>query len=230
MGMANYLSLKMLRIVAFGFTIILTLVNTKAIFSTAAAIHQNSQFDLGIMGETIAFIKTTPNNEIWAYTDCGQFSFWSGRRFVNLDGLINNRDYQDHLRRGELGAYLRDSGVRYLVAGIWNRMQTENREYELMYKYRVAPEVYTGDYDSLSFYVYSYLYNTYSEKLLLPKTAEIWRSSEHVDGYAGERFIVYDLEKALGKFKSPANPADKIDAILLRASHGRENHGNSASD
>jgi hypothetical protein len=201
-GMANYLSLRTLRIAALGLTTVLTLMNTKALLASASTTLRSSQFDLGIMGETIAFIKSTPKDEVWAYTDCGQFAFWSERRFVNLDGLINSRDYQDHLRDGELQTYLRERGVHYLVAGIWDRKQVEDRIYDLMYEYRMAPQVYTGNYNYLAFYLYSYLYNAYSDTLLLPKTAEIWRSSAYVDGNACERLVVYDLDKA-GKIQVP---------------------------
>jgi hypothetical protein len=197
-GLANHLSQKVLRIAALCCSCLITLVNAETLIITVCNASNDSQFEIanGTMNETIDFMKSRPKDELWAYTDCGQLAFWSDRRVVNLDGVINDFEYQDCLRRQELEAYLKEKGVRYLVAGIWDRRQTENREYELMYKYRVAPKVYSGDYDSLEFYVYSYLYHTYSEKLRLPRAAEVWRSSEHMDGKARARFVVYDLKIA----------------------------------
>lgn len=148
-------------------------------------------FGLGWRGEVISFIERTPHEAIWAYTDCGCFSFWSGRRFINLDGLVNDYDYQERLRRGELAEYLGERGVRYLVAGVWDRPQL--RRTEPTYRYRAAPACYAGAYDQLAFAVYSYRYETFSDTIMLPMSAEVFRSKTTRDGDAAARWIVYDL-------------------------------------
>lgn len=195
-GIANYLSPNRLRFAALSFSLLIALANLADLVRTAYNAVSDSQFEISFRTETINFVKSKPREEIWAYTDCGGFAFWSGRRFVNLDGVVNDLEYQNRLLRQELGDYLEENSVRYLVTGIWDQVQTVDREYEPMYKYRVAPEVYSGEYDRLSFFVYSYLHDTYSDELQLPKDAEIWRSSGHVDGKARACFVVYDLEMA----------------------------------
>jgi hypothetical protein len=148
--------------------------------------------------EIIRFIRTTPDTELWAATDCGRLAYWGERRFVNLDGLVNGFAYQERLRRGELADYLREKGVRYLAAVLWDRAQTADHEYEPMYKCRVAADAFSGNYELYRFFVYSYLYGRYSDALLLPKEAEIWRSAPYRDGEAQSRYAVYDLSLAHG--------------------------------
>jgi hypothetical protein len=61
-----------------------------------------------------AKIHTLPT-ELFAYSDCGIFSFFSGRKVINLDGLMNNRDFQKVLREKGLSYYLNTNGVKYLI-------------------------------------------------------------------------------------------------------------------
>lgn len=145
--------------------------------------------------ETIDFVRSRPPAERFAYTDCGKFSWWGERSFVNLDGLVNDFAYQERLRRGELAAYLAERGVRYLMAGIWDRPQSTGFDYEPMYRYRVAPAVFAGNYEVFEFFVYSYRYGKYSDTLRLPHEAEIWRSGEFPDGVARARYAVFDLTR-----------------------------------
>jgi hypothetical protein len=159
-------------------------------------IFQNKNAYASAKGELVTFIKNLPTGSLLAYTDNGKMSFWSEKNIINLDGLINNYEYQDYLHKKKFAQYLEDKDVNYIVAGIWDRKQTEDREYEPMYKYRVDANVYKGEYEFLSYYVYSYLYNHYSDKLILYKCAEIYRTqSERYDGKALSRHIVYDLNK-----------------------------------
>lgn len=158
------------------------------------ALREPSVPYLGARGEIVEFMRTTAEQSLWAYTDCGRLAFWGDRTFVNLDGLINNFEYQEYLREGRLWEYLDIMGVRYLVAGVWDRPQRRHSRNEPMYQYRVAPEVVAGDYETLEFYVYSYLYNKFSDRLLLPKEAEVARSSKYPDFNSVARLIVYDLD------------------------------------
>jgi hypothetical protein len=145
----------------------------------------------------VEFMKTTPGDRIWACTDCGKLAFWSGRRVVNLDGLINDFAYQKALRDRRLAQYLADKGVRYLVFLVWDRPQCERGVYEPMYECRVAPDLFSGAYRSAGFYVYSYQYMNYSDIVRLPREAEVWRSPATRDGQAQGRAVVFDLQIAL---------------------------------
>jgi len=142
----------------------------------------------------IDFMKTQPGDSIWACTDCGKLAFWSGRRVVNLDGLVNDFHYQDTLREKRLARYLSERKVRYLVFLAWDRPQREGGQYEPMYECRVAPGLFAGEYEAVEYYVYSYKYMDYSDRIRLPRSAEVWRSTALRDGRALGKTIVFDLE------------------------------------
>ncbi|MBT3202365.1 MAG: hypothetical protein HN350_20890 [Phycisphaerales bacterium] len=59
--------------------------------------------------------ESTAPEAIFGYKDAGVFGYFSDRRTVNLDGIVNNLAYQQALRDGRLGEYLRSNGVEYLV-------------------------------------------------------------------------------------------------------------------
>ena len=138
------------------------------------------------------FVEARSEDAVWAATDCGHIAFWTGARFVNLDGLINGFDYQKALRDRKLGNYLERVGVRYLVVGIWER-QSQPGNPEPMYMHRVAPSAFAGDYEVLEFYVYSYMYDAYSDSIVLRSDQEVWRSKPMLDGLVPARTAVFDL-------------------------------------
>lgn len=130
---------------------------------------------------------------VWASTDCGKMAFWSGQRVVNLDGLVNDRGYQEYLGRGELAAYLRERQVRYLVVAILGEPGATR---EPMYLHRVAPDVFDGTYHEYRFFVHSYLYGVPSDTLRIPRRAEVWRSEAGSDGGEPFRWVAFDLVRA----------------------------------
>ena len=200
-GVANTVSPRRLRVLGAAAAIGVLAVNFASI---AKAWYSGSPLWAAPQGENaqaagrplalIEFMKSRPPDERWACTDCGKLAFWSERAVVNLDGLINDFEYQDVLRDRRLGAYLRERNVRYLVFLAWNGPQTRRRQYEPMYECRVAPDVFSGDYDRAEFYVYSYRYMTYSDRVRLPRAAEVWRSAPAPDGRALAKAVVFDLQ------------------------------------
>lgn len=196
-GLSNQLSLRVFRIIALFCLVPVVFLSGKDLVQNIYNSVTGSMATVDPRLEVIQFIGTMPQNAVWAYTDCGKIAFWSDHQFVNLDGMINNFDYQEYLNKQELREYLKRVGVRYLIAGVWNRKQMKGSDYELMYRYRIAPDVFSGNYENLRFYLYSYLYGTYSDVLMLPKNAEIWRSRGYIDGSAGARFVIYDLNIAM---------------------------------
>lgn len=48
-------------------------------------------------------------------SDCGVFGYFRGGGVVNLDGLINNRDYQNHLASQGLASYLHAQGIGFIA-------------------------------------------------------------------------------------------------------------------
>jgi hypothetical protein len=138
------------------------------------------------------FVAAQGVESFWAATDCGRISFRTGSRFVNLDGLINGFEYQAALRDGRLAEYLKVAGVRYLLAGVWQHEPRTDR-IEPMYAHRFAPAVFEGDYEFYDFYVYSYMYGSYSDTIRLSRDQEVWRSGENLDGLIRGRVVVFDL-------------------------------------
>ncbi len=62
----------------------------------------------------------TPPDAVFAMTDAGIFSWFSSRKTINTDGLMNNAEFMETLRRGEFETYLREQEVDYIVS-YWNR-------------------------------------------------------------------------------------------------------------
>ncbi len=57
----------------------------------------------------------TNEDAVFAMTDSGLFGFFSGRRTVNLDGVINSYGFQKSLSEGRLGEFLSRSRVSHLA-------------------------------------------------------------------------------------------------------------------
>ena len=200
-GVANTVSLRRLRALAAAAAVGVLLVNVASIGKAwyrgtplwTVSQPQTAQA-AGRCTPLIEFMKSQPSDQRWACTDCGKLAFWSNRPVVNLDGLVNDFDYQRALRDGRLAEYLREKNVRYLVFLAWDKPQTQHRQYEPMYECRVAPDVFSGDYDAAEFCVYSYRYMNYSDRVRLPREAEIWRSAAAPDRRALAKAVVFDLQ------------------------------------
>lgn len=190
---ANVVGLRRVRTLMVAAVVIVLAINL--VSSGKVLSHRPPAADDG--SSLIDFIKTQPSDRIWACTDCGKLAFWGRRSVVNLDGLVNDFSYQDALRDKRLGRYLLEKNVRYLVFLVWDRPQSEAGRYEPMYECRVAPDLFSGEYQTAEFYVYSYKYMDYCDRIRLPRTAEVWRSPVSRDGRAMGRAVVFDLELAM---------------------------------
>lgn len=195
-GVACRLPERALRALAVGAGLLLLGLNGMALVRSGVELARHPAFTIAERTEIIAFVRSRAGDAPWAGKDCGQLSFWSGRRFVNLDGLTNDAAYQARLRDRQLGAYLAERGVRYLVMVIWSGPLITAREYEPMYRCQVAPDVFEGRYATFRYDVYAYRYGVYSEPLLLPRAAEIWRSAPFEVGRVRGRYVVFDLAAA----------------------------------
>jgi hypothetical protein len=82
-------------------------------FATYNAVpHFMARAQLGL------FLKqVTAETDVLAAFNAGQLAFFSERRTVNLDGLVNDRRYLETIlgNPGALAGYLRESGVHYAV-------------------------------------------------------------------------------------------------------------------
>jgi hypothetical protein len=119
----------------------------------------------------------TNANAVFAMKDAGNFSYFSERRVVNLDGVVNNLEYQAALRERNLRAYLAIKGVDYLVQhAFWDR-----------------PDVTRGEYDSLAVSYRSHRYECDSDSLVLRRSDEVYRSRPYFDGPYETVFIVWRI-------------------------------------
>jgi 4-amino-4-deoxy-L-arabinose transferase-like glycosyltransferase len=57
----------------------------------------------------------TPPDTVFALRDAGVFGYFSERRTINLDGLINSYEYQYYVREGRVMDFLRERHVAYLA-------------------------------------------------------------------------------------------------------------------
>ncbi|MBI1785800.1 hypothetical protein HYR69_11705 [Candidatus Sumerlaeota bacterium] len=73
----------------------------------------------GWTGDALIAAKWVSRNlepdAVLGMTDCGIFGYFSERRVVNLDGIVNSWEYQEAIRNDKVEEFLRKCGVRYLV-------------------------------------------------------------------------------------------------------------------
>ncbi len=144
--------------------------------------------------EVYAFVKSRPAGAVWATTDCGNITFWTGATFINLDGLINGFEYQSALKQHDLRGYLERAGAEYLVVNVWKN-EPATGHVEPMYAHKVDPALYNAEYAIYDFFVYSYMYDCYSDTITLSRDQEVWRSGPESDGVVATRTVVFDLTR-----------------------------------
>jgi hypothetical protein len=115
--------------------------------------------------------------------DAGNFGYFSERRVVNLDGVVNNREYQAALRERNLKGYLAIKGVRYFVQhAFWDR-----------------PDIVSGAYDSYTVGFWSHLYECGSDSLVLRREDEAYRSRPYFDGSHETVFVIWRMRHDAGR-------------------------------
>jgi hypothetical protein len=139
--------------------------------------------------------QAIPEGAVVAGTDVGALAFWTGRSVINLDGVINNWEYQDYLRDRRLAQYLRDKRVQYLVTPLTTEAPTyTGRPIEPMYRHLIDPDATRGiHYGSHDYYVYSYVHHVYSDRIRLTPAQEVFRKSLGVPGGPEVTYVVYRL-------------------------------------
>ena len=119
--------------------------------------------------------KNTQPGDLFAMKDAGHFSYFSEREVINLDGLVNNFEYQEVLKNKSLNSYLKENRVRYIIQhALWNRS-----------------DVTRGDYDSLSVNYVSHKYSAESDPVVLRKADEVYRSAPYYDGQYETVFLIW---------------------------------------
>jgi hypothetical protein len=109
--------------------------------------------------------ENTPRDAVFAMKDCGAFGYYSERTTINLDGMVNDFEYQQYLRRGELEEYLDENGVDYFVQhAFWFKDKPVN----------------TGDYEEYSLYIPCRVYEGKGGSVTVKKENEVFRSDYYV--------------------------------------------------
>ncbi|MBS0319253.1 MAG: hypothetical protein JSR18_01815 [Proteobacteria bacterium] len=133
-----------------------------------------------------------PADAVVAGTDTGALGFWTGRRVVNLDGVVNDWAYQDALREGRLGAWLAAAGVTHVASGLWDRAPAyTGRPVEPMYRQGVDPAAESGAYATHRFYVHAYRYGVDSDAITLRRDREVFRRELPGDGWNRTAFVIW---------------------------------------
>jgi len=110
--------------------------------------------------------ENTDKKAIFAMKDSGTFGYLSGRRTVNLDGVVNNFEYQEHLKQGRLDDYLSNIGVDYIVQhALWGCKR--------------YVDVYGNE--TYELYLPSRLYAGYGDSLIFREEDIVYKSSDYMD-------------------------------------------------
>jgi hypothetical protein len=121
--------------------------------------------------------ENTDTDAVFAMKDAGTFGYFSERRVINLDGVVNNLGYQAALKERNLRGYLAIKGVGFVVQhAFWDR-----------------PDITKGEYDSLAVSYRSHRYECDSDSILLPKAGEVYRSRPYFDGPYETVFVIWKI-------------------------------------
>lgn len=141
--------------------------------------------------------ERTDPGDLLAGTDVGEIAYHARRNVVNLDGLINNYDYQAYLSDGRLADYVADTGITHLVVSFWEAPQANKlRGVEPMYRHRIQPAaVASTDYGRVDFFVHSYLHGRDSEPITLAAEQELCRTPIFGDGTTQAVNVLFALPR-----------------------------------
>jgi hypothetical protein len=114
-------------------------------------------------------------NDVFAMKDAGVFGYFSRRSVINLDGIVNNMDFQEVLREKRLGEYLEEHRVRYLVQHAFFRRE----------------DITDGNYESYPMQYESHKYGSFSDEIILRKSDEVYRSKPFLDGVHRTVFLIF---------------------------------------
>ena len=116
-------------------------------------------------------------NDVYAMKDAGHFGFFSERKVINLDGLVNSFEFQEVLRNKKLNEYLKSNNAGFIVQhAVWGR-----------------EDVTDGNYDSLNLNYKSHKYSVNSDPVIVYKKNEVYRSLPYFDGNNRVSFIIWRL-------------------------------------
>src|ERR1700733_11668687 len=138
---------------------------------------QNGGWHTPVYNAAVWAREHTPPEAIFAMSDCGHFGFFSLRRVINLDGLVNDMDFQRTLADHRLNQYLRQNDVDFLV-----QHAVHGRE-----------DVIAGGYNSLSLSFPSKLFEGLGDRVRVREQSEVYRSTPFFDGLYPSVLVIWSL-------------------------------------
>jgi hypothetical protein len=148
-----------------------------AVFGITRHVHQtragHSEWQLATY-DAARFVRAhTDPGAVFGMTDSGIFSYFSCRRVINLDGIVNTMEFQRQIAAHQVNAYLRDNHVNYLV----------------QHAVLGHDEVVRGDYESMPITIVSHRFDVVGDPVLVYHQDELYRSPPYSHG-AGDTVLV----------------------------------------
>jgi hypothetical protein len=140
---------------------------------------QNGQWHTPVYNAAVWAREHTSPKAIFAMSDCGHFAFFSLRRVINLDGLVNDMAFQSTLAERRLNEYLHENAVGFLV-----QHAVHGRE-----------DVIDGDYDSLILPFPSRMFQGMGDSVRVRKQSEAYRSPRFFDGRYPAVLVIWSMER-----------------------------------
>lgn len=119
----------------------------------------------------------TDKSDVFAMSDAGVFGFFCERNVINLDGLVNNFEYQEVIKKKELNNYLRKNKVKYIV----------------QHQFCGNDSVNSGNYTLSEIRYFSSKYGCESDPVLLRREKEILRSAFYNDGNCNTSLVIWKI-------------------------------------
>jgi hypothetical protein len=138
---------------------------------------QNGGWHTPVYNAAVWAREHTPPEAIFAMSDCGHFAFFSLRRVINLDGLVNDLEFQNTLAQHRLNQYLRQNEVDFLV-----QHAVHGRE-----------DVISGAYNSLALSFPSKLFDGQGDSVRVREQSEVYRSTRFFDGPYPSVLVIWSL-------------------------------------
>jgi hypothetical protein len=161
----------------YGITAAILCVGVVVRDQTHDTFPRNGDWHTPVYGAAVWAREHTASNAIFAMSDCGHFAFFSMRRVINLDGLVNNMDFQRTLAQRQLGRYLRENQVDFLV----------------QHAVHSRSDVIERRYDSLELRFPSWRFDGLGDSIWVRERSEVYRSAPFVDGPYPSVLVVWSL-------------------------------------
>jgi hypothetical protein len=130
--------------------------------------------------------ENVPAGRVIGMSDCGVFGYFRGGLVVNLDGLINNRNYQEHVAKEGLASYLYSQNI-HLIAH--HAVPIERLGAEVPYWRYSRP---------------SRLFEQLADPFIdLRRTAIIYGGPEFHDGRGPRRFVIWRISHTMNQREAP---------------------------